>query len=390
MATPTQPCTMPRTTFRTAFRPTFRTTSRTAGRPRRLTAARSCTALVLVGATAFATLPIAPSSADPRPSIAQVQQKVDALNAQVDVVIEEYANSKIALADATRKAAVAQSRVRASQAQLDLVKVSMSSMAAAAYRNGGTDEFVSLINTATPQTFLDRAGALDRIAAGQSAQLAAAATARHRLQTVQRDAVAARSAQDAVARTMSLQKAHIEGVLAQEQRLLGSLKAEEQARLAAARTAALARAAEAARAAARASRSRAASSASSSNAPAPSYNGPASGRAAIAVQEAYRQLGKPYVWGGSGPNSFDCSGLTAWVWAKAGVSLSHSAQAQFGEGQHVSQSQIQPGDLTFYGSPIHHDGIYIGGGQMISAPHTGDVVKIQAAFRSDYVGASRP
>jgi cell wall-associated NlpC family hydrolase len=79
-----------------------------------------------------------------------------------------------------------------------------------------------------------------------------------------------------------------------------------------------------------------------------------------------------------------------WAWARGGVSLPHSSQAQYDVINHVAQSEVQPGDLVFFGSPIHHVGIYIGGGQMINAPHTGDVVRIADAFRSDYVGAGRP
>jgi cell wall-associated NlpC family hydrolase len=79
-----------------------------------------------------------------------------------------------------------------------------------------------------------------------------------------------------------------------------------------------------------------------------------------------------------------------WAWARGGVSLPHSSQQQYAVTQHVSREDVQPGDLVFFGSPIHHVGIYIGGGRMISAPQTGDVVKIQDAFRSDYVGAGRP
>jgi cell wall-associated NlpC family hydrolase len=108
------------------------------------------------------------------------------------------------------------------------------------------------------------------------------------------------------------------------------------------------------------------------------------------VQEAFNKLGSPYQWGASGPTRFDSSGLTMWVWGKAGVSLPHSSRAQYGSGRHVSRGNLQPGDLVFFGSPIHHVGIYIGGGRMISAPHSGDVVKIQDAFRGDYVGAARP
>jgi cell wall-associated NlpC family hydrolase len=108
------------------------------------------------------------------------------------------------------------------------------------------------------------------------------------------------------------------------------------------------------------------------------------------VAEAYDKLGSPYEWGAAGPSRFDCSGLTMWAWARGGVSLPHSSQAQWSATRRIARSDVQPGDLVFFGSPIHHVGIYIGGGSMISAPHSGDVVKIQDAFRSDSVGAGRP
>jgi cell wall-associated NlpC family hydrolase len=119
-----------------------------------------------------------------------------------------------------------------------------------------------------------------------------------------------------------------------------------------------------------------------------SYNGPASGRASAALKFAYAQLGKPYQWGAAGPNSYDCSGLTMASWAHAGVSLPHSSSAQYGSGPHVTS--LQPGDLVFFGSPIHHVGMYVGNGNYIHAPHTGDVVSIDPLNRSDYVGAVRP
>src|SRR5207248_6265633 len=109
-----------------------------------------------------------------------------------------------------------------------------------------------------------------------------------------------------------------------------------------------------------------------------SYDGPASGRAGTAVRFAYDQLGKPYQYGGSGPNSYDCSGLTMRAWGAAGVALPHNAAAQQGQTRYVSGGNLQPGDLVFFGSPAYHVGIYIGSGRMIAAPHTGDVVKIQS------------
>jgi cell wall-associated NlpC family hydrolase len=113
--------------------------------------------------------------------------------------------------------------------------------------------------------------------------------------------------------------------------------------------------------------------------------------AGAAVQAAMAQLGKPYQWAGAGPDSFDCSGLTMWAWRAGGVGLSHSAAAQYSETAHVSLADIQPGDLVFYGSPISHVGIYVGGGQMIHAPHTGDVVRYASIDHGGVpVGIGRP
>ena len=111
---------------------------------------------------------------------------------------------------------------------------------------------------------------------------------------------------------------------------------------------------------------------------------------AAAISEARAQLGKPYAWGGSGPDSFDCSGLTAWAWRAAGVSLPHNAAAQQGMGTPVSRGDLQPGDLVFFGSPAYHVGIYVGDGMMIHAPTSGDVVKMSPlSYMSDYSGATR-
>jgi cell wall-associated NlpC family hydrolase len=116
----------------------------------------------------------------------------------------------------------------------------------------------------------------------------------------------------------------------------------------------------------------------------------AGGRAAIAVRAALAQVGKPYQWGAAGPDSFDCSGLTMYAWAQAGVSLPHSSAAQYGATPRVSASDLQPGDLLFHGSPIHHVAMYIGSGQMVEAPYTGASVRVVSSGRSDTVGAGRP
>jgi cell wall-associated NlpC family hydrolase len=118
---------------------------------------------------------------------------------------------------------------------------------------------------------------------------------------------------------------------------------------------------------------------------------PVSGKAGIAVSAAYSQLGVPYRFAAEAPNeAFDCSGLTKFAWGRAGVGLPHQSSAQFGSLPHVAKGEAQPGDLVFYYAPIGHVGIYIGGGQMIHAPQTGDVVKISTVNWGKVVGVARP
>src|SRR5439155_16160975 len=113
--------------------------------------------------------------------------------------------------------------------------------------------------------------------------------------------------------------------------------------------------------------------------------------AAAAIAAARSVLGVPYRYAGASPETgFDCSGLTMWSWAHAGVSLPHSAAAQYASLPHVSRSALQPGDLVFFYSPISHVGMYLGGGQMIHAPHTGSAVQIVAVYWQYFSGAARP
>ncbi len=109
------------------------------------------------------------------------------------------------------------------------------------------------------------------------------------------------------------------------------------------------------------------------------------------LRYAYAQLGKAYRYGAAGARTFDCSGLTMKAWAAAGVALSHNAAAQYYSTKHVAKSALQPGDLVYFGRPIHHVGIYIGGGKFIEAPYTGARIRISnLSARHDYAGASRP
>jgi cell wall-associated NlpC family hydrolase len=190
-------------------------------------------------------------------------------------------------------------------------------------------------------------------------------------------------------------KASIEGKLAERQRMLSSIKSEIVA----------IRAAEQRRQAQLAAQARARLAApqplipdlATSEPSTPTAEAPSALPAAPAAKYggvvgiAMQYLGIPYVYGGSSPSGFDCSGFVMYVYAQVGVSLPHNAAAQYGYGTPVDRSQLQPGDLVFFNG-LGHNGIYIGGGSFIHSPHTGDVVKISSLsgwYSSTWVGARR-
>jgi cell wall-associated NlpC family hydrolase len=316
------------------------------------------------------------SHASPPPTTtASVEKQVNALNEQMDAVVEKYDRATLDLTTAKRQAAVAKQRVAAARQRLAQAKADLAQVAAAAYRGSTGAESVvnSFVAADNPQQFVDQTTTLDELSRTRVATLQAVIAAEKQLAAAQRQADDELAAAQRIAVQIARHKAEIRRALRKQRELLGHLQAQERARLAAHQ-------------AASAQQESALGAATVANG---HYGG--TGSAAVAVEWAYRELGKPYVWGAAGPNGFDCSGLTMYVWARAGVSLPHSAAAQYGAGTPVSRADLQPGDLVFFGSPIYHVGIYVGGGNMIEAPHTGDVVKVMPlAYEPNYAGAVRP
>jgi cell wall-associated NlpC family hydrolase len=391
-----------------------------------------------------------PAQTDPgsgAKKIAEGRKRLDALNDKVDLAVEDYAEGKIALALATTRTELARARVVRSQKQLSKQQARFSMLAGAAYRSGGANAFVSLMTTSSPQTFLDKAQTLDNVARSQALQVQGLRAADRSLRAERAANDKALADQERISAKLEKTKTAIQKDVAEQEVLLRKLEddeatrirvererqialaearaekarqarvealhrariaAEAQARLElagreqqAARAAAAGEAAAADAAAAGRDGEQAAADAAAAasapdepgqgpNPPPPSVDpGDGGARASIALNAAYEQLGKRYLWGADGPDRFDCSGLMMWAWARAGVSLPHSSRAQFGSGRHVDIGELRPGDLVFFGSPIHHVGMYVGGGNMIHAPHTGAVVQISNAFRNNYVGAVR-
>jgi cell wall-associated NlpC family hydrolase len=328
----------------------------------------------LIAATSI--LAVMPGAvAEPRLTLRQAQNRVEALHHEAEVATERYNNGRIQLAEVQRELRQVTKRLNRAKAAVGGMQSAMGQMAAASYKSGGIDMAMQLVFADDPQAFLQQATALDQLSRRQSVTLRRITAARQQLAQNRLAADQQRQRLAALQAQLGADKRTIEARIADAQRVVASLRAADRARLAAA-----------ARATVRASRS----ARSTVTGGGGTYTGPASGRAAIAVRTAYAQLGDPYVYGAGGPDSFDCSGLTSYAWRAAGVSLPHSSSAQYGSGPHVSRSSLQPGDLVFFYSPISHVGIYIGGGKMIDAPHPGTSVRITSISDLPYSGAVRP
>ena len=327
--------------------------------------ARALPVVTAVAALAAIVAPAATTQAAPQLSIGQVEQRVNALNDQAEKITESYNLARERLTTLRRQQTVAAHQLQRQSARLAGLRDTISATADAAYRGSSGLGGLVLGGTDDPQTFLDQAVMLDALSRNQADQYAEAAAAGHAVEVAKATYDAKARAVRASLHRISEQKSHIEGLLAQARQLLSQLRADQRARLAAQRAA----------------------EASQQTAMRGSYHGPASGRAAVAVRFAYAQLGKPYVYGASGPSSYDCSGLTMAAWGAAGVGLPHNAAAQ--QSMTHAVSSPEPGDLVFFGSPAYHVGIYIGNGNMIAAPHTGDVVKVEAVY-SGVSGYGRP
>jgi cell wall-associated NlpC family hydrolase len=345
--------------------------------------------------------------------IAATKSQLASLDASMSAAAETYDADQLRLAQAQAAAADAAARVARANQDVQLATAARRSLASSAYRSGGMDT-LSAILSGDPGEALDRVGDLGALSRRADAAETRVRLAQGDLTQAQADAKAqvadAQSAVDAV----NAQRQALEASAGQEQTLLDGLvakqselqrqeqereaaaaRARQQAAEAAAAKAAALAGADAAQTRQQASLARQATAAFTGAAdPAPAAAGPAiplgSGGAPVAVAEAHKLLGRPYVWGAAGPDTFDCSGLTQWVWAKAGVALQHYTGDQWNEGRHVSRDQLQPGDLVFFDPGLDHVGIYVGNGKMIHAPHTGAVVRLEDVWWDSFQGGVRP
>ncbi|WP_309229962.1 C40 family peptidase [Blastococcus sp. TML/M2B] len=319
-------------------------------------------------------MPASAAPANPT-TAAEAAELVAARGHELEVLSEQFNEARENLAAQQAAAQAAQAELERATAVLTEAQRSVRGVARSAYTGSGLNSFQALMVSGSADEFVNRMSTLQMVAGHQNQLLdvaaeanAAAARAQAELQA---SAAEAQRQYDAV----SGQKTELERQIGEYRAIHDRLGAEE-------RRAVLAAAQEAHRA----SRSERTEPIAAASAPVV-----ADGAAAqVAITTAMAQRGKPYVWAAGGPGSFDCSGLTQYAFRAAGISLPHSSRLQAQMGQAVARADLRPGDLVFFYSPVSHVGIYIGNGQMVHAPTSGDVVKVAPVdVMGGYAGARR-
>ncbi|MEU0118930.1 NlpC/P60 family protein [Streptomyces bobili] len=293
-----------------------------------------------------------------KPSKDEVKSKVDKLYEEAEQATEKYNGAKEKQEKLQKEVSTIQDNVARGQDELNELRDSIGLAAAAQYRSGSIDSSLQLFLSSNPDDYLDKASTADQLSAQQVESL-------KKIQDKQRElaqdrAEASGKLKDLASTRTELgnKKKEVQAKLAEAQKLLNTLTAKEKADLAAAD--------------ARASRD-AGDRVDLGN------TGPASGRAMAAFQAAQSKIGSPYVYGASGPSSFDCSGLTSWAFAQAGVSIPRISQDQANAGTRIySQSDLKVGDLVIFYGDLHHVGFYAGNGQVLHAPRSGTVVRYES------------
>jgi peptidoglycan DL-endopeptidase CwlO len=340
---------------------------------------------------------------DPKPaaqSIEQVKEKVDTLYHQAETATQRYNAAKERTDQQRAKVDKLLDSVAQRTEKLNEARRMLGTYAAAQYRDGGmARSAATLLFSNNPQDVFDQSHLMDRMTGRQ--KQAVDDFQKQRVKAAKERGKASESLASLTAsqKQLKVQKKTVQDKLTEARRLLANLTAKEKARLAAIEKKkaeeARRKAAELAEkqrqeAAAREKQEQRNAGGSGSTAPSTPSAPANSSKAAQAIAFAKAQLGKPYVWGATGPSSFDCSGLTQAAWKSAGISLPRTTWDQVKTGTRVSTSQLQPGDLVFFYDDISHVGLYIGDGMMIHAPKPGDVVKKAPITEMPIYGSVRP
>ncbi|WP_030616615.1 C40 family peptidase [Streptomyces sclerotialus] len=318
----------------------------------------SRTRVTVFTATAAAAVALSSQAAQaaPKPTKEEVKSEVDKLYEQAEQATEKYNGAKEDQQKLQKEVDRLQDKVARGQEELNKLRKGIGAVASGQYRSGSIDPSVQLFLSGDPDTYLEKASTLDQLSGKQASQLKIIADKQRTLSQEREEAADKIKDLADTRKALGDKKDEIQGKLSKAQKLLNTLTAEERAELQKKEE--------------RANRANSRVDLGSAV--------PSSQRAAAALAAAKTKIGSPYVWGATGPSSFDCSGLTSWAYQQAGQSLPRTSQAQASAGTQIGRDQLKPGDLVLFYSDLHHIGLYAGNGQVLHAPKPGAAVRFEA------------
>jgi cell wall-associated NlpC family hydrolase len=341
---------------------------------------------------------VSPAAADPPLTVAEAKAQVDQLEIDAAAIDDQAVGVKEKLDLGNKQLVVKQADVTKQKVRVARIRQQVGQVALAQFQNRNLDTTAQLFFTQDTDGFLNKISTVEKVSENQNTVLQDYQAEQAHLADLERSAkvdVAALNAQD---QELTKLRAASATKIADSKAVLARLTEEERQRIAAEEKAAEEAAQKAAEAKAQKDLSSGSSNSNNSNNsgsgqsdPTPTKSVRSTGKGAIALAFAKRQLGKPYVFSADGPNAYDCSGLTSAAWRHAGVSIPRTSRAQsVGGGRTISQSELQPGDLVFFYHPVSHVALYAGNGMVIHAPRPGRTVTYIKMSHMPYAGARRP
>jgi peptidoglycan DL-endopeptidase CwlO len=303
-------------------------------------------------------MPATTAEAKPAPSLSAAKKQLAQLNDQVDQLANQYNKAKEDWKAAKSRLNALDSSVTDERATFDQLHIRVAQLAAAAYKTGGeAGSIPDLVSAKDPEAVLDQMTAFTKVSNNRAAELTQFLASAQRLERQKALAQQAAEQLKQQKEQVDKQRASANTAIRKQLRLIERLGSNINPGSSKANCSIL-----------------------------------ATGRAETVLKYACAQLGKPYVFGGAGPNTFDCSGLTMMAYKQVGINLNHYVPNQYSASRHISRADLQPGDLVFF-HDLGHVGLYVGNGKFIQAPHTGDVVKVsslsEAWYTSVFMGGGR-